>query len=254
MIKAVLFDIGGTLLTVENNDELRLDFAKRLIRRLDDYKITLSTTPEALVETLRTNTAAYKRFSEETLLELPADVIWADYYLKGFSISRETIRPIAEELCFLYNGYREKVLPRPNVADCVEALDRLGMRQGIISNIISKTFAPYFCKICGIDRYMELILMSSEVGIKKPNPAIFNIALREMQLKPEEVCYVGDTVSRDLMGCRNAHIGICVLISNPVLAEREAAVKGAENLKADYYIQDLMEIPALIRQYNEACR
>ena len=39
MLKAVLFDVGGTLHTVQNNDALRLAFAKRLADRLSVYDI-----------------------------------------------------------------------------------------------------------------------------------------------------------------------------------------------------------------------
>jgi len=49
------------------------------------------------------------------------------------------------------------------------------------------------------DRF-EVILVSEEVGIKKPNPDLFRMALKRLGLEPEECLYVGDHPVNDIEG------------------------------------------------------
>lgn len=251
MIKAVLFDVGGTLLTIENNEKLRTAFAERLSRRLEDYGIFLNTPYEKLGKMLHENAEAYKHFSEETKREWPMLQIWSEYYLKDFDVPEEKLAPIVEELSFLYDYERVKLIRRPNLNECLDSLALMGIRLGVISNVISTTFTPHILKEYGIDHYMECVLLSSETGVRKPDAAIFNIALTKLGLKAEEMCYVGDTISRDVLGSRNAGLGLCIQIKNPAIAHRDALFQGADAPKPDYLIDDLSEIAGIIRKVNE---
>lgn len=89
MIRAVLFDIGGTLHTVHRDADSADRFSALLLRRLAAAGICLETTPQALSGLLARNAEAYKHLSEETRKELPSPVIWGDYYLKDFPFDRE---------------------------------------------------------------------------------------------------------------------------------------------------------------------
>ena len=62
--------------------------------------------------------------------------------------------------------------------------------------------------------------MSSETGIRKPDPRIFAIALERMGVTAAETGYVGDTISRDVLGARNAHLGLVVRLNNPSMMIR----------------------------------
>lgn len=250
MIKAVLFDVGGTLLTVENNDDLRTAFAERLSKRLEDCGIFLNTPYAELGQLLHKNAEEYKHICEESKTEWPSLKIWKDYYLKDFDIPEEKLSPIAEELSFHYTYDREILTKRPNLNKCFDELAAMGQRLGVISNVISTTSVPTLLKEYGIDRYMEIVLLSSETTIRKPDPGMFFIAMEKMGLKAEEIAYVGDTISRDVLGSRNAGLGLCIQITNKVADHRDAAFHGKDAPKPDYLIQDLSEIPDIIRKVN----
>ncbi len=249
MIRAVLFDLGGTLHASTSPAGRDVWFAKRLIERLGDYGILLETQPEQLARQLQENSEIYKHSSEETLRELPAAQIWNDYYLREYAIGRERLAPMAEELSFLYDYERVCVMRRPNLVQTVEQLNRMSIRMGVISNIISTSVVPHFLKEYGIDRYMECVVLSSVTGIRKPSADIFRIAEREMGLRPEEMAYVGDTISRDVRGARNAGWRLMIQIRNPGVAHRD---KGLENgpFQPDYRIDDLGEIPGIVQKEN----
>lgn len=252
MIKAVLFDVGGTLHTVTNNDGLRTAFARRLIDRLAVYDILIDMSPVELGALLHENAEEYKRWSQESLCELPGPRIWDEYYLAQFKIGRERLAPIAEELSFLYDYERVCNKRRPNMLQAIEELHKAEIRMGIISNIISTSFVPHILREYGIAQYMECVVLSSEAGCRKPDARIFDLAMDQLGLGADEVAYVGDTISRDVLGAKNAGLAMMIQIRNPVIAHRDAAFR--ENApKPDSLIEDLGEIPRIIRDYNAEC-
>jgi putative hydrolase of the HAD superfamily len=84
-----------------------------------------------------------------------------------------------------------------------EALYRIGRDYAIavISNADGKI--EDVLRRCGIAECFQNITDSGIVGSEKPHPAIFQAALREMQVQPAESLYVGDVYSIDFIGARN---------------------------------------------------
>lgn len=251
MIKAVLFDLGGTLHTNSMPEGRDLWFADRLLRRLSDYGIDLPATPENIASSLPVNSEIYKHESEQTLRELPSVEIWNDYYLREYQIGREKLAPIAEELSFLYDYERPCVMRRPHLKETMEKLRDMGLRLGVISNIISRSVVPHFLAEYGIDDLMECVITSAGTGIRKPSADIFRLAEKELGLKPEELAYVGDTISRDVRGTRNAGWALMIQISFPGTAHRDAGLENA-GYAPDFFIHELSEIPAIIQKVNSA--
>lgn len=249
MIKAVLFDLGGTLHTNATPAGRDIWFAKRLIDRLGDYGIRLDTTPEALAALLPVNAEEYKHWSEQSLRELPSAEIWNDYFLRDFSVGRERLEPIAEELSFLYDYERPLVMRRAHLKETMETLRTMGLRLGMISNIISRSVVPHFLEEYGIAELMDCVITSAATGIRKPSPDIFRVAERQLGLTPEELCYVGDTISRDVRGTRNAGWRLMIQIRNPSIAHRDAGLEKA-GFDPDYSIDDLAQIPGIIHLEN----
>ena len=249
MIRGVLFDLGGTLHTASSPPGREIWFARRLLERLSDYGIAPDAEPEELARKLYENAEAYKRYSEEELRELPAADIWNDWYLRDWKIGREKLEPIAEELSFLYDYERVRVIRRPYIKETLHALREQGMKLGLISNIISLSVAPHFLVEYGVREYMDCIVLSSATGIRKPSADIFRIAEQELGLRPEELAYVGDTLSRDVLGTRNAGWRLMIQIKSASGAKRD---KGLEQsgLEPDYIIRELNEIPEIIRGEN----
>ena len=65
----------------------------------------------------------------------------------------------------------------------------------------------------GLTDFFHSIVISAEVGVKKPDPRIFDVAFDQTGMKPEEVVYVGDTED-DVKAARAADIV-------PILIQRE---------------------------------
>ena len=249
MIQAVLFDLGGTIHTVTNTPERSTWFGAFLLDRLKGYGIEIDKDPADFITQLKADAEVYKKHVEETRLELPCDQIWNDYYLKRYDIPREQLTPISEELSFLYDYLRPINMRRPHLIETMEELKGMGMRLGVISNIISHDIVPHFMMEYGLDKYMECVITSADVLWRKPAPEIFRVAEQKMQLKPEDFAYVGDTLSRDVRGVRAAGWNMVIQIEHQATAHRDVGL-AQQGISPDYLIRDLSEIPAIIRAAN----
>jgi putative hydrolase of the HAD superfamily len=249
MIKAILYDVGGVLYTSYNDDELRLDFAKRLLLKLRELGMDLNVTAEVLDNSLTVHAREYKTYAEDTMRELPSIRIWKDYFLRDFDVDEEKLLQHAEELSFYYDSARVRMTPRSHLKETLHTLHEMGIRQAIANNIMSTTFVPYFTEKNGISPYFQFILMSSQIGVRKPDSGIFHMAAERLGVLPGECAYVGDTISRDVRGVRNAGLAMMIKIDNPAVAYKDAAFIG-KGFDPDYEIKDLSEIPGIIRSCN----
>jgi putative hydrolase of the HAD superfamily len=257
MIKAVLFDAGGVIHTSAKDAECEAYFIRETRAVLASCGISFAPenpgaecSDETLLKTILNRAKEYKKWSEMTTTELPGAEIWARYYLKDFSVDPRQIAPRSEYLCSLFDGKKSKITPRPHLLDTVQALHSAGIRQGVVSNIISTTFIPGCLKAYGIDSYMECVVMSSVVGRRKPAREIFQAALGAMNLRAEECAFVGDRLSRDVIGARNAGFGCVIQIRHAPSIEKDRAFEGL-GITPDAMIDDLSEIPAIIGQKNQ---
>lgn len=249
MIQAVFFDIGGTVHTQDATPESDRDYIRRLWCFLHMNHIYTAETPEQLLEHINAGAKAYKAYTEQELIELPPDVIWQKFFLKDFDIPTEKLAGLGEELCYMFDRYRKHIVKREGLKETLEALRQRGYRLGVISNIMSTTFVPRILEEHGIAQYFETITMSSVCGIRKPRPEIFEIALNEMRIGKEQAAYVGDTISRDVRGVRNAGWPLMIQIDNPRIYHKDEKYRGM-GYEPDVKIGSLPEVVTAVEQYN----
>ena len=133
MIRAVLFDVGGTLHVADNTPALADRFSELLIRRLAESGIVLPVDAKSLTPMLHRNAEDYKHWSEQTRRELSGVRIWNEYYLRDFAVGEARLAPIAEELSWMYDAIRVRNVPRPHMQETMAALQEMGMKLGILS-------------------------------------------------------------------------------------------------------------------------
>ena len=90
----------------------------------------------------------------------------------------------------------------PEVLPTLKRLRSDGYTLGLVSNAPPDTMGTI--DKLGLPAYLPTIVVSGVVGVSKPNPEIFRIALRRAGSKPEEAVHVGDLYEADVVGARNA--------------------------------------------------
>ena len=61
-------------------------------------------------------------------------------------------------------------------------------------------------KALKLDQYISLMVTSEEAGREKPHPYMFMAALKKMNLNANEVCMIGDSFNKDIVGASNLGI------------------------------------------------
>ncbi|RKJ40934.1 HAD family hydrolase [Acutalibacter sp. 1XD8-33] len=95
--------------------------------------------------------------------------------------------------------------PHPGTAEMLDFLRTQGIPTGVISNIgwSGQALAHRLTKLFPAHQF-QFVLASSEYGIRKPDPLLFQIALRKAGLPPEKVWYCGDNWEADVEGAHRA--------------------------------------------------
>lgn len=183
------------------------------------------------------------------MLEKKPEEIWPDWYLRDFAFDREQLLPITEELANTYEVtfYHREL--RPDAREMLQALKNRGYRLGVISNNASLYNVFNMLEAYGIRSFMEDVTVSSVTGYRKPHPEIFRISLRQMQARPEECVYVGDTVSRDIIGPKQVGFAKAVQIRS-FLSEQKDVGLSRDVFQPDTVVRDLRDLVTWLDEIN----
>lgn len=213
-IRAVFFDMGGTIETFWHSPELRLDATPDFRQKLQEAGIHLHLDDQKLCDVVTAGLDRYHLWSIETLNELPVDRVWREYILSDFKVDPGLINAAAEELMVFIEMRFYCRQFRPEVPQVLAFIRDKGLRIGLISNVCSQSQVPHTLKKYGILEYFNPLVLSSEYGRRKPDPAIFHYAARLANVPTSECLYVGDRIARDIVGARKAGFRLAVQIIN----------------------------------------
>jgi HAD superfamily hydrolase (TIGR01509 family) len=124
--------------------------------------------------------------------------------------------------------------PYPDAAPALAELRASGLRLGVVSN--------WDCSLkgvlagLGLAAAVDTIAVSAKVGVRKPDPAIFWAALRELRCEPGEALFVGDSLETDVLGARAAGL-------RGLLLDRGAGATAEADVERIFSLADL---PALV--------
>ena len=99
----------------------------------------------------------------------------------------------------------------PGVPSALERLHRLGLTLAVVSN--SDGSCARSLNEAGLLGYLDFVIDSAEVGVEKPDPRIFEIAMSRCGGTPGRTLYVGDLYHADVLGARRA--GLYALLLDP---------------------------------------
>lgn len=213
-IQAVFFDMGGTIDMYGYTRELRLKRTPGIQERLLTAGVDLGLSNEGLYEVVSAGLARYHAWSLESLEELPPARVWGEYILPEYSLDRNALDAIAEDLmCYIETCYYERRV-RPEVTVVLEGIKQMGLKIGLISNVNSRGQVPTNLSQYNLKDYFDPIVLSSEYGRRKPDPAIFHYAARLANVPTSCCLYVGDRIARDILGARKAGFRLAVQIKH----------------------------------------
>lgn len=245
MITTVLFDMGGTLEDIFVDEESRRQSAEKLLTMLLSYGLDPSVDAEALRARTDAGWKRYAAFRDVRDVELKPIEIWCDYVLTDFAFPREALAPHCEELAHMWEvTYYHRSL-RPRVGEMLQGLKDKGMKLGIISNTAALYQVFDILEEYGIRDYFRDVTLSSVTGWRKPCPDIFQVALRQLRSKPEECVYVGDTVSRDIIGSKRAGFAKAIQICSQLTKQKDQGIR--REFEPDYTVEDIYQVLPIVQ-------
>ena len=244
-IRAVAFDLGGTLEDLYYDDAIQMEATRGLHELLAERGLDPGLPLPELQSTVLTGMKAYQNWREKSEIELPSEKVWTEYIFPHHNLPKDKLMAAAEDMTFFYDTHFHIRTMRPEAPAALEALHAKGLRLAVISNIISRRTAQVKLEEYGIAHFFDPIMTSSNFGWRKPNPRIFEEAVRWMGLPPAACAYVGDTISRDVMGARRAGYGLAIQIKS-FLTDIADEGTPADAGRPDAVIHDLMQVVALV--------
>lgn len=229
MIRAVLFDLWGTLIeedpaAAEPRRRARARRAHEALASLglsydladvEAAFLAAGTEHERIHErgldlSARGRTVLYLRYLDETLPDHLDEGAWA-------RLDAAILEPALEHRPLLIDG----------ALDALKDVAAHGLSTGLISNAgatpgyVLRQILDDF----GLLQHLGLTVFSDEVELAKPNKAIFHGTLAEMGLRPEEAAFVGDQPVLDVLGGREAGLWVVQYGDRPTVeAEPHARI------------------------------
>ena len=90
----------------------------------------------------------------------------------------------------------------PGVVPALEALRALGLRLTVVSNA-NGTLCAHLDRL-DLTRWFDCVLDSCDLGVEKPDPRMFEMALERSGARAETTIHVGDLYHVDVVGARAA--------------------------------------------------
>tara|TARA_Y100000590_G_scaffold14828_1_gene17793 strand:+ start:9332 stop:10015 length:684 start_codon:yes stop_codon:yes gene_type:complete len=225
MIKAIIFDLDNTL----------LDFIKM---KQFAVKAAITAMNEAGLDV--DEDKAY-----EDIFNLYMEKGWENQQVFDDYLT-QTVGEVSNKILAAgivsYRRAREAtLLVYPNVNKTLIELIKIGIKLAVVSDAPSRE-AWMRLYYLNLHHVFEPVLTFDDTGVRKPSPKPFEMALKHLDVQPEEALMIGDWPDRDVVGAKQ--IGMKTIFA------RYGDTFGTVESGADWDVNDVYEVVEIIKELN----
>jgi len=221
-MKWLFFDIGSTLIDENAFNKYLFGYVYDTIERSDaritheDFDVTLKKIVEE------------RRFGDRAYIGIVEGLV------KHFTTNKKVLLQLLERYKrSASKRYIEKMEPYPDTLTTVTELKKI-YNLGIIANQPVKTRQKITS--FGLAEYFDVIILSSEVKLRKPDLRIFRLALKMAECSAEDAIMIGDRLDADigpskLLGFRTIRVKHGIMVNQSPLNNFEIPDQEVNNLK-----------------------
>lgn len=245
IVRGIIFDINGTLVDI-NTDEGNEQIYRAISHFLKYHGIYTNRNEvrEAYFRILKDQ----RRQGGEQYPEFDVVGVWREYLRqeterRGLAIPKTRLAQLPHFLAEMYRGISlNRLEPYPDVRAVLDGL-RERYRLAAVTDAQSAWALPEL-KAAGLGGYFFPVIVSGDLGFRKPDPRIFSVALRRMHLAPEETVFVGNDMFRDIFGARQVGLRTVFFASG----QGQQTMNGVQ---AHYNIYRFGELPNALRFFEQ---
>ncbi len=223
--RAVLFDAAGTL--IRPREEVGVTYARFFAA--EGARLPAERVGDAFSRVLRGMPAMAFPGADTADLERHERGWWREVVRRTLRAADGTARLRDFDACFaaIFAYYATPLAweVMPGAEEALATLASRGVRIGVVSNFDQRLRA--LLADLGLGRWIECIVLPSDVGAVKPAPEIFAAALRALGVAAQHAVHVGDDPTEDHSGAAAAGIRavdvrtLATLAGLPELIDRE---------------------------------
>jgi putative hydrolase of the HAD superfamily len=192
-VKGLIFDCYHTLVDIQTDES---DFyTYDTVSKWLQYQ-GVRIDPDTLKNEYRAKTKEEVESSDEEHAEIRIEEIFSEICEKNaiWDIDEQTLGIETSKVFRSASLRRIGVFPQSfRLIEGSSHLERCILSNG------QRIFSELELRFLGLYDLFDHVIFSSDVRYKKPNPKLYRFALERMQLKPEEVLFIGDTPENDII-------------------------------------------------------
>ena len=202
-IRALLFDVNGTLIDIETDEGLE-EIYRAIAHFLTYQGISLHRweVRDLYFQIMQRQRA----LSAETFVECDVVEVWREFLRNKASDYIRSLPSVKQEqlplfLAELHRGIaRKRLRPYPQVQETLDQL-RSHYHMAVVSDAQSAYAVPEL-RAVGLVHYFNPIIVSGDYGYRKPDPRLFQKALDALQVRPEQALFIGNDLFHDIFGAQ----------------------------------------------------
>ena len=211
--KAVLFDLGGTLVKTADISEI-------FRRILEIYGVRAS---------IKNISKAYEKNERELGVKDMVEsgsgywIKWNRKMLKRLRVQGD-VEFLATQIDALWWDHVDLEV-YPEVSETLVQLERKRVKSGIVTNSFEKDFQSILQRL-GLADHFDVVVGIDTCKSAKPDRKIFLFAVNKLDVRPEEALFVGDSIQYDFEGAKAAGL-------KPLLVDRNnEAIMSAQTIRS----------------------
>lgn len=234
MIDAVLFDWGDTLMPFEEvaTDEYVLE---RITAGLAVLEREDAPDPNAVLRWQQAQSVGHDRIDELDYVGL----LTACFEELHCGLGVDDVRGYARAAL-----WEAEMILHPQTLALLDSLRDRGLKLGLVSNTpVPLWLLEPVLERQGLAERLDSVVLSSEVGKRKPHPLIFERALAEVGVPAGRTLFVGDRLRQDVRGASEAGM-------RTVQALWSRADEHPDGIEPDYEAYTMMDVLNIVRRLN----